>query len=126
VTEVVVGPVVAPGGPCLRCLDLTRADLDPAWPTLLGQLAAPAVGRGPDVSGETTLVWLGASMAAMAALAVVDGAGIPRGRSLEVGLPWPSIRQRQWHPHPRCRCGSAHPAGQPSGERGPAQDRMAG
>jgi hypothetical protein len=125
-TQVVVGPVLGPGGPCLRCLDLTRADLDPSWPMLLGQLAAPAVGGGPDVSGETSLVWLGASMAAMAALAVVDRRSVPRGRSLEVGLPWPCVRQREWRQHPRCRCGSADAPGRPSDEHRPDQDRMAG
>ena len=75
--EAVVGPVVVPGGPCLRCLDLARADLDPAWPALLGQLVPVTVGAGPEVSGETTLVALTASMAAMVALAVLDGHAVP-------------------------------------------------
>jgi hypothetical protein len=125
-TEAVVGPVVVPGGPCLRCLDLTRADLDPAWPRLLGQLVGPVVGPGPEVTGETTLVWLGAAMAAMVALAVLDGTPLPLGRSLETGLPWPRVRQRQWAAHPRCRCGAADTSGRPADEAGRDQARMAG
>jgi hypothetical protein len=125
-TEAVIGPVVVPTGPCLRCLDLARTDLDPSWPALLGQLVPATVGAGPEVTGETTLVWLGAAMAAMVALAVIDGARVPVGRSLEAGLPWPRIRQRQWPVHPRCGCGSADASGRPADERGGSQARMAG
>jgi hypothetical protein len=102
--EAVVGPLVASHGPCLRCLDLTRADLDPAWPLLLGQLLRPGVGTGRQVDGDTTLVAVAAGMTAMLALAVLDGHGVPPGRSFEVGLPWPQVRQRHWPVHPRCRC----------------------
>lgn len=104
--EAVVGPVVVAGGPCLRCLDLARADLDPAWPAVLGQLVPVTVGAGPEVSGETTLVALAASMAAMVTLAVLDGHDLPPGRSLEFSLPWPGVRQRRWEAHPRCGCGA--------------------
>jgi hypothetical protein len=125
--EAVVGPVVEPGGPCLRCLDLARADLDPAWPAVLGQLLPVTVGAGPEVSGETTLVGLAASMAAMVALAVLDGQALPTGRSLEFSLPWPGVRQRQWRAHPRCGCGARSDAsGQPADVGGPTQAMMAG
>ena len=118
--EAVVGPLVATDGPCLRCLDLTRADLDPAWPLLLGQLLRPGVGTGREVDGDTALVAVAAGMTAMLALAVLDGHGVPPGRSFEVGLPWPEVRQRHWPVHPRCRCGAAPamkpvPAGVASG-----------
>ena len=103
--EAVVGPMVTAGGPCLRCLDLTRTDLDPAWPLLLGQLLRPGVGPGADVDGETSLVALAAAMTAMVALAVLDGHEVPAGRSFEIGLPWPRVRQRHWQAHPRCGCG---------------------
>lgn len=34
-----IGPLVQPGaGPCLFCIDLSRTDEDPAWPTLASQL----------------------------------------------------------------------------------------
>jgi hypothetical protein len=125
-TEAVVGPLVLPGGPCLRCLDLARADLDPAWPVLLGQLTRTAVGDGVEVSGETTLVSLAASMAAMVALAVIDGRALPLGRSLEVGLPWPRVQQRQWHVHPRCGCSVSDTSGRPADVQPPPQARMAG
>jgi hypothetical protein len=105
--EAVVGPLVGADGPCLRCLDLTRADLDPAWPLLLGQLLKPGVGTGAEVDGETTLVAVAAGMTAMLALALLDGHGVPVGRSFEIGLPWPRVRQRQWEAHPRCTCGTA-------------------
>ena len=125
--EAVVGPVVVPHGPCLRCLDLARADLDPGWPALLGQLVPARVGAGPDVSGETTLVGLATSMTAMVALAVLDGQVLPVGRSLEVSLPWPRVRQRQWEVHPRCGCGTgSDTSGQPADVGTRAQARMAG
>jgi len=125
--EAVVGPVVVPGGPCLRCLDLARADLDPAWPAVLGQLVPVTVGSGPEVSGETTLVGLAASMAAMVALAVLDGHPVPIGRSLEFSLPWPAVRQRQWEAHPRCSCGArSDPSGRPADGEAPPQAMMAG
>ncbi len=125
--EAVVGPVVVPEGPCLRCLDLARSDLDPGWPALLGQLVPARVGAGPDVSGETTLMGLATSMTAMVALAVLDGQVLPVGRSLEVSLPWPRVRQRQWEVHPRCGCGAgSDTSGQPADVGTPAQARMAG
>ena len=125
--EAVVGPVVVPDGPCLRCLDLARADLDPAWPALLGQLVPVTVGAGPEVSGETTLVAVTASMAAMVALAVLDGHSLPTGRSLEVSLPWPGVRQRQWAAHPRCACGTrSDPFCRPADGEVAPQVRMAG
>lgn len=125
--ESVVGPVVARGGPCLRCLDLARADLDPAWPAVLGQLVPVTVGAGPEVSGETTLVALTAAMAAMVVLAVLDGHPLPTGRSLELSLPWPGVRQRQWRAHPRCSCGAGSDASrQPADAGGTTQAMMAG
>ena len=124
--EVVVGPLVVAGGPCLRCLDLTRADLDPAWPALLGQLTRPSVGAGQDVSGETTLVAVAAGMAAMVVLGVVDGQPLPPSRSLEVGLPWPRVRQREWAVHPRCSCAVRVTCAPPADANSPRQVRMAG
>ena len=128
--EVVVGPLCTTGSPCLRCLDLTRADLDPRWPSLLGQLTRPRVGPAAEVGGDVALVAVAAGLAATVALAAVDGVGSPVGRSLEVSLPWPVVRQRQWKPHPQCECGAAGtagtPSGQPADEPTPAQVRMAG
>ena len=124
--EAVVGPLVVAGGPCLRCLDLTRSDLDPAWPALLGQLTRPAVGAGREIGGETTLVGVAAGMAAMVVLGVVDGQPLPTGRSLEVGLPWPRVRQRRWGIHPRCSCAVQVTYDPPADANGAGQVRMAG
>ncbi|QGN58098.1 hypothetical protein [Nostocoides sp. HKS02] len=124
--EAVVGPLVAAGTPCLRCLDLTRADLDTAWPLLAGQLTRPAVGRGPEVGGETSLVAVTAALATMVALAALDGQPVPSGRSLEVALPWPGVRQRQWVVHPRCSCAADDVSDRPADADDPGQARMAG
>ena len=118
-TEAVVGPVVdpagSPSGPCLACLDLARTDLDPAWPRLLEQLTRPSVGAGAEVGGEASLVAMAAAMTAMVGLGVLDGRRLPSGRSLEVGLPWPGVRQRYWTAHPRC---TAEHTGAPLGGTG--------
>ena len=45
--EAVVGPVVEPGGPCLRCLDLARADLDPPGPPCSGSWCRSSSAPGP-------------------------------------------------------------------------------
>ncbi|WP_157692839.1 hypothetical protein [Pedococcus dokdonensis] len=125
--ESAVGPVVEPGGPCLRCLDLARADLDPGWPALLGQLVPVVVGAGPEVSGETSLVAVTAAATAMVALSVLAGQPLPTGRSLEFALPWPAARQRQWTPHPRCGCGAGSGRSRrPADGETSAQVRMAG
>ena len=124
--EAVVGPLGVPGGPCPRCLDLARADLDPAWPALLGQLTRPVVGPGADIGGEASLVGVASAMAAMVVLGVLDGQPLPVGRSLEVGLPWPRVRQRQWEVHPRCSCAVRVTSGPPADTSPPRQVRMAG
>jgi len=124
-TDVVVGPVVRPGGPCLRCLDLTRADLDPAWPALLGQLTGSGVGPGPVVTAAPALLHLAAALVSTVVVAVLTGEPVPRGRALEVGLPWPSVRQREWPTHPRCACARTRIA--PPPDTGTAASvRMAG
>ncbi len=124
--EALVGPLVVPGGPCLRCLDLTRTDLDPAWPTVLGQLTRPAVGEHAEATGETSLVALAAAMTAMVSLCVIDGQTVPVGRSLEVSLPWPRVSQRQWPVHPRCSCVAPRASIRPVGGAAHPQARMAG
>lgn len=125
--QAVVGPLVPPAGrPCLACLDLARTDLDPGWPALLGQLVPAAVGAPPETNGETALVAVAAGMASMVALAAIDGQPVPAGRSLEVGLPWPRIRQRQWEPHPACDCAGDDTRGQPDLGGDTGQVTMAG
>ncbi len=101
----VVGPLVIPGlTACLRCLDLARADRDPAWPLILAQLS----GRQPDPVGcDAPLATAVAAQAAFQALALIDRAGsadaVTNG-TLELVLPGWQWRRRTWPPHPRCSC----------------------
>ena len=99
---VLIGPLVPPGGsPCLRCLDLHRRDRDPAWPTLVAQLAT-STESAPTISTATTLIAVGVAVAQV--LAYLDGDDAPTiGASIEVGPP-STLRRRSWGPHPRCDC----------------------
>lgn len=96
-----VGPLVVPGrSACLRCVELHRRDLDPAWPAIAAQLATHAAAPLPAAA-------LGVAAAhAAAALDRFLGRGPEAvvGSSLSVpvsGAP-PS---RSPHPaHPDCGC----------------------
>jgi bacteriocin biosynthesis cyclodehydratase domain-containing protein len=102
----VVGPLVLPGqSACLRCLDLTRAERDPAWPLILAQLSAQP---GADPPGcDTVLATTVAAQAVAQALAFIDEDGqapaVTNG-TLELVLPGWQWRRRTWQPHPRCGC----------------------
>ena len=101
-----VGPLVLPGrSACLRCLDLTRADRDPAWPLILAQLSAQA---GDDPPGcDTVLATTVAAQAVAQALAFIDEDGqapaVTNG-TLDLVLPGWQWRRRTWRPHPQCGC----------------------
>jgi bacteriocin biosynthesis cyclodehydratase domain-containing protein len=102
----VVGPLVLPGrSACLRCLDLTRAERDPAWPLILAQLSAQS---GTDPPGcDTVLATMVAAQAAAQALAFIDQDGQVRAvtnGTLELVLPGWQWRRRTWPPHPQCGC----------------------
>lgn len=102
-----VGPLVLPGRTaCLRCLELHRADRDPAWPAVLTQVAHH---RGAHRSATNTVLGtLAASMAALHALQVLDGqSSTPppsAGAILELRLPELQWRRRSWTAHPDCGC----------------------
>jgi bacteriocin biosynthesis cyclodehydratase domain-containing protein len=105
-----VGPLVLPGRTaCLRCLDMSRADRDPAWPLILAQLT----GRRPDPPAcDAPLAASVAAQAAAQALAFVDRPAGPvaaANATLELVLPSWQWRRRSWPPHPECSCGS-HPS----------------
>jgi len=102
----VVGPLVLPGrSACLRCLDLTRAERDPAWPLILAQLSAQASADPPGC--DTVLATMVAAQAVAQALAFIDQGGqapaVTNG-TLELVLPGWQWRRRTWQPHPRCIC----------------------
>jgi hypothetical protein len=116
-----VGPLVLPGRTCcLRCLDLTRRDNDPAWPSLIRQLGGFPPGEHACGAELSALV---AAVAAGHALSFLDGQGAARagddparphagadgrehvleGRTLDV-LPGRQCRGRSWEVHPQCGC----------------------
>jgi bacteriocin biosynthesis cyclodehydratase domain-containing protein len=106
----VVGPLVRPGQTaCLRCLDLTRAGLDPAWPLILAQL----VGRTTDPPAcDATLAAAVAAQAAAQALAFIDRAaagGPAENGTLELVLPGWQWHRRTWPLHAACGCISPAP-----------------
>lgn len=104
-----VGPLVVPGQtPCLRCLDLARADRDPAWPLLCAQLA----GRTPQPAPcDTVLAAMVAAVTAGQALAFLDGHRPETvGGTLEVRLPSWRLRRRTVGLHPSCGCSWPEPA----------------
>lgn len=103
----VVGPLVIPGrSACLRCLDLSRTERDPAWPLILAQLA----GRKPDpVACDAPLAAAVAAQAAAQALGFIDRpatAAAAVNGTLELVLPAWQWRRRTWEPHRDCRCGA--------------------
>lgn len=104
----VVGPLVRPGTTaCLRCIDLTRAQRDPAWPLILAQLA----GRTADPPGcDAVLAATVAGQAAAQAVAFADRSPLAQATAnatLELVLPSWQWRRRSWLPHPACTCGSS-------------------
>ena len=103
----IVGPLVIPGRTaCLRCMDLTRTDRDPAWPLILAQLA----GRAPDpLACDAPLAAAVAAQAAAQGLAFIDraaAAGAVTNGTLELVLPGWQWRRRTWTSHQDCSCGS--------------------
>lgn len=99
----VIGPLVLPGGTsCLRCADLTRAELDADWPHLAAQL----LGRSGYASPAT--------VAATAALALREVESIMEGATesppqtldatLELNPDTRRIGRRRWEPHEACGC----------------------
>ena len=103
----IVGPLVLPGQTaCLRCLDFTRTDNDPAWPLILAQIA----GRQPEPAAcDAALAAAVAAQAAALALAFIDRASladVTANGTLELVLPAWQWRRRTWLPHPACACGS--------------------
>jgi bacteriocin biosynthesis cyclodehydratase domain-containing protein len=114
-TTAVIGPLVLPGrSPCMRCVELTRGDRDPAWPVLAAQLIGQPHGVEPcDVS----LASAAASIAALHVLAWLDrGVAAPPpslGGIVELSLSELRLRRRTVCAHPGCGCGAIDAPGQP-------------
>lgn len=105
----IVGPLVLPGrSSCLNCMDLHRADQDPAWPVIATQLAGKPA---------STDVLFATGTAALAVAQVLESLIYVRGRDLappavlnatvELDLMAGVAERRSWYPHPDCQC-SAH------------------
>jgi hypothetical protein len=108
----VVGPLIVPGRSCcLRCIDLHKAETEPAWPALATQLA------GRQQPADLASAQASAAFAVSQALRVLDGPRIG-------GLPWRGIAElpvwgtaieidtftgvsnpTSWQRHAGCACG---------------------
>lgn len=100
----VVGPFVEPGSSaCLRCVDRTRADVDPCWLTLVESAALP---RREIRACDPLLATLVATWAVQEV--AVWATGHPpqtRDHTLEIPLGPGVVESVQHHPHPTCGCG---------------------
>lgn len=125
----VIGPLVLPGAsPCLRCLDHTRTDVDPGWPSLACQLFGRS-GRATPQILRMTAALAALQVGAVAATRSADPcAGIgDEGDDAVVRSDAPSvigctlevegcgIAVRRWLMHPACGCGGADTAAEQTG-----------
>lgn len=103
----VVGPLVLPRrSACPHCVQLRKAEADPAWPKILAQSACA---EPVTAACDTALAAMTAALGAAQALAFLDGVVRPAAvdGTLEVVLPGWQWRRRTWLPHPACPCGGA-------------------
>lgn len=97
-SRVVVGPFVDPTvGPCVRCDDLARAQLDRGWPVLLAQLCRTEVQPDSGLVG-----WAAATAATQIRSRLAGGTPELTGRSLELGMGDFRLRTRCWPLQPAC------------------------
>jgi hypothetical protein len=105
-----VGPMVVPGrSACVRCVDLSKAARDPAWPRILAQVSGTGDQPAATQACDTVLTAATAALAAAQSLAFIDRACEPAAANgtLEVVLPQWQWQRRGWPPHPACVCGAA-------------------
>ncbi|MBK7722758.1 MAG: hypothetical protein IPI32_11215 [Austwickia sp.] len=99
-----VGPLLGRSGPCANCLDLHRADRDPAWPQILAQLTAPRAQEPPPARCASAVAALAAGCAAVLVTDFMDVHRCPPGVGYAIQPRAPYLMQRRWVPHPRCAC----------------------
>lgn len=98
-----IGPLVRHDqGPCPRCLDHTRASVDPAWPWLCAQLTRARVEGGEPVDGLPAIRLLTAGLATALVLDHVGGRLGTPDWSFEVAVPGPTLERHRWPRHPGC------------------------
>ncbi|MGN2636302.1 hypothetical protein ACTD5D_08925 [Nocardia takedensis] len=99
----VIGPLVLPGETsCLRCADLTRADLDADWPHLAAQLVGRVGHASPAAIAATAALALNEVEAIVACSPLRTPATLDT--TLELDLDSQLIEQRHWAPHGDCGC----------------------
>lgn len=102
----VLGPFVVPGSSaCLRCADLARAELDPAWPILLQSAAAhrPAAPACDPLLARLLGAWAAQEVAVWAS-------GLrPQTWDCVIEIPqgFGVVGAQNFDMHPRCGCGWA-------------------
>lgn len=102
----VVGPLVQPGRTaCLRCLDLARAERDPAWPLILAQLPASRMDTTASDPVLATAVAAQATAQALAFAGRPEADAVTANGTLELALPTWQWRRRTWPPRQDCTCG---------------------
>jgi hypothetical protein len=104
----VVGPLVVPGrSACARCVDMSKAFRDPAWPRILAQASTGGLTAATRAC-DTVLAAATAAIATAQALMLIDQAGEPAAANgtLEVVLPEWQWQRRGWPPNPACTCGA--------------------
>jgi hypothetical protein len=100
----VLGPFVSPGvTACLRCLDQVRAEIDPAWPTLVEAVSAR---RGHVHACDPLLARLVATWAVQEVSVWASGLQPQTwGRTIEIPLGIGVVSVQPSHAHPACGCG---------------------
>ena len=105
--DIMIGPLLAPPGPCVRCVHLTLTDADPRWPALATQLASET---NPGV--DPLVTHLAAAVAAHQVVAICDGRpAAVVAQSLHVDGLHPVPRHRSWPVHHECGCHLPHLVG---------------
>jgi bacteriocin biosynthesis cyclodehydratase domain-containing protein len=107
--DTLIGPLVVPGQTsCLECVQLHRADADPAWPDVVSLLAGKAGTASADRSPfeEVSQSVAAAGLAARQTLLFIDGRNQPGSFSAVLKLDGVdgTVSRHVYPPHPSCGC----------------------